>query len=66
MPFRDGNTAFHSFCYKPEARVEKKACRFIRIVYKIARQVDFNFGVKFILNKEQININPDFGVICSL
>ena len=33
--------------YKPEARVEYKACRSIRIVCKVARPVDLNFEVKF-------------------
>jgi len=33
--------------YKPEARVEQKACRSIRTVCKVARRVDLNFEVKF-------------------
>ena len=32
--------------YKPEARVEWKAWRLIRIVYKVAFPVDLNFEVK--------------------
>jgi len=36
--------------YKPEARVEKRAGRSIRIVCKVARPVDSNFEVKFYLN----------------
>ena len=40
----------HAVCelvYKPEARVEQKACRSIRIVCKVAQRVDLNFEVKF-------------------
>ena len=38
------------------------AGRSIRIVYKIARRVNLNFGVKY-LTKKQININTDCEVI---
>ena len=43
-------TTFYTVCelvYKPEAWVESKAGRSIRIVYKKAWPVDLNFGVKF-------------------
>jgi len=44
------NTTSTSVCdlvYKPEARVEYTAGRSIKIVCKIARLVDLNFGLKF-------------------
>ena len=39
-------TSVCELVHKPEARVEYTAGRSIRIVYKIARPVDLNFGVK--------------------
>jgi len=38
-------TTVYELVYKPEARVEQKACRSIRIVCKVARRVDLNFEV---------------------